>query len=75
MSVQIDNMFSHYLVLISGVKHEVQCCQCKVEEIYGFLWQCSVCEEVNLCSDCYHTDAHDINHQFDRFDSGDTEEG
>ncbi|KAJ8320193.1 hypothetical protein KUTeg_001780 [Tegillarca granosa] len=52
------------------VKHNVKCDgDCGEEEIMGFLWQCATCGNVNLCSQCYHAEKHDIKHPFNRIDS------
>ncbi|XP_062587965.1 uncharacterized protein LOC134249651 [Saccostrea cucullata] len=53
-----------------GIKHDRQCTNpdCEEPEIFGMLWQCDQCSDVVLCSNCYHSDKHDIIHKFTRFD-------
>ena len=58
----------------SGIKHDlVKCESCSQEPIYGIRWTCADClmiggenSNVNLCSECYHCDKHDIRHRFYR---------
>lgn len=58
----------------SGIKHDlVKCDSCSQEPIYGIRWTCADClmiggenNNINLCSECYHCDKHDIRHRFYR---------
>jgi len=58
----------------SGIKHDlVKCESCSQEPIYGIRWTCADClmaggenSNINLCSECYHCDKHDIRHRFYR---------
>lgn len=58
-----------------GVKHNLKCVGCEVDTVFGMLWSCSECPDVNLCSECYFGDKHDINHQFIRYDTVDRSDG
>jgi hypothetical protein len=37
--------------------------------ILGMRWQCVICDDYNLCTDCYMSDEHDLDHPFIRFDT------
>ncbi|CAL1544053.1 unnamed protein product, partial [Lymnaea stagnalis] len=53
-----------------GVFHpNTVCSGCEENGIEGFRWKCSECEEVNLCSSCYHSNKHSTSHPFLRFDN------
>ena len=43
------------------------CWGCKVGPITGIRWKCNLCDSVDLCSWCYHTDKHSLRHSFSRF--------
>ncbi|XP_053379617.1 E3 ubiquitin-protein ligase MIB2-like isoform X2 [Mercenaria mercenaria] len=58
-----------------GVKHNVKCAGCDIDTVFGMLWTCSECPDVNLCTECYFNDKHEINHQFIRHDTVDRSEG
>ncbi|PAA73171.1 hypothetical protein BOX15_Mlig033066g2 [Macrostomum lignano] len=36
--------------------------------IQGIRWTCAECDNYSLCSACYHGDAHNLDHEFYRFD-------
>jgi hypothetical protein len=56
----------------SGVCHEAtKCDSCSQEPICGMRWICADCfindnKNLNLCSQCYHNDKHDVKHRFYR---------
>jgi E3 ubiquitin-protein ligase mind-bomb len=55
----------------AGKKHDaVQCSGCSVTPICGIRWACADClsngSNINLCSNCYHNDEHDLRHHFYR---------
>lgn len=54
-----------------GVRHEGSICDSCHERsgISGIRWQCAVCINYDLCSDCYHTEKHSDKHRFYRIDS------
>ncbi|KAH9406032.1 E3 ubiquitin-protein ligase mib1 [Tyrophagus putrescentiae] len=54
-----------------GVRHESAICDsCHHRAgIFGIRWQCAVCINYDLCSQCYHTDQHNVKHHFYRIDS------
>ncbi|XP_053378625.1 E3 ubiquitin-protein ligase MIB2-like [Mercenaria mercenaria] len=58
-----------------GVKHNVKCAGCDIDTIFGMLWTCCECPDVNLCTECYFNDKHQITHQFIRHDTVDRSEG
>ncbi|KAL4220869.1 E3 ubiquitin-protein ligase mib2 [Mactra antiquata] len=58
-----------------GVKHNKDCSECKIDTIFGMLWKCRECQDINLCSECYNKDAHNIHHKFIRIESVDDAEG
>lgn len=59
-------------VLDSGngdVRHlHVLCDGCNQEPIIGHRWHCLVCSNFDLCTRCYMTDIHDVEHRFERID-------
>ena len=44
----------------------MRCDGCGRCGIFGFRWSCRQCNDVDLCSKCYHTKFHDVNHEFVR---------
>lgn len=49
----------------AGIKHDdKQCVECQCEPVFGTLWQCAECRNIDLCSACYHGDRHNIRHRF-----------
>lgn len=53
----------------SGIKFPgINCDECGQKGIIGTRWKCSVCENFDLCDGCYHSDKHNINHRFLRYD-------
>ncbi|XP_071144660.1 E3 ubiquitin-protein ligase MIB2-like [Mytilus edulis] len=54
----------------AGVIHTgINCDSCKENGIRGARWKCCDCGQYNMCSACYMTDKHDIQHLFERIDS------
>ncbi|XP_065929088.1 E3 ubiquitin-protein ligase MIB2 [Magallana gigas] len=54
----------------AGIVHDgVTCNECKDSPLKGIRWKCSNCSGVNLCSLCYMSDKHDVNHGFERVDT------
>ncbi|XP_072016156.1 E3 ubiquitin-protein ligase MIB2-like [Amphiura filiformis] len=52
-----------------GVKHKgVRCDACTKWDIEGLRWKCTVCDDFDLCSNCYTSDHHDMSHRFWRID-------
>ena len=55
-----------------GIKHSsVSCDSCLQDPLRGIRWTCADCLiddnlEYNLCSQCYHSDKHQIKHSFYR---------
>ena len=57
-----------------GVKHPGKRCKYCSEEIKlvsGFLWSCTTCADVFLCTKHYMSEKHDLNHPFLRLDTDD----
>jgi E3 ubiquitin-protein ligase mind-bomb len=53
-----------------GVKHpNVSCRGCQRRTIKGFLFKCTKCADVSLCSACYFADKHELSHSFYRIDT------
>ncbi|XP_033725516.1 E3 ubiquitin-protein ligase MIB2-like [Pecten maximus] len=51
-----------------GVKHTgVNCSNCK-KVIQGMRWRCTQCPDIDLCSQCYFTSQHNLDHVFQRMD-------
>nr|XP_018669408.1 zinc finger protein (ZZ-type)-2 isoform X1 [Ciona intestinalis] len=51
----------------AGIKHPgIGCNSCLATTIYGVLWSCQECNDINLCSNCYFNDKHDKDHAFYR---------
>jgi len=49
----------------AGIKHQnIRCNICNAVPIYGTRWKCSVCDDYDLCSGCYHGDKHSLQHKF-----------
>ncbi|XP_071451950.1 E3 ubiquitin-protein ligase MIB2 [Hetaerina americana] len=54
----------------AGVKHpNIICDACRRCGIAGMRWKCIQCEDYDLCTACYMSDMHDVNHVFQRFES------
>lgn len=52
----------------TGVKHSnIVCDGCKRYGIAGIRWKCAQCFDFDLCTQCYMSDKHDLNHTFQRF--------
>ena len=45
------------------------CHGCMVEDIKGFGWKCTRCVHYTLCSPCYFSGKHLLDHRFARFDT------
>lgn len=53
-----------------GVKHpNIICDGCKKHGIAGLRYKCVRCYDFDLCGLCYHSDSHNLNHVFQRFDT------
>lgn len=64
------NCFLFLLFTSQGIVHDgVTCNECKDSPLKGIRWKCSNCSGVNLCSLCYMSDKHDVNHGFERVDT------
>ena len=58
----------HCCVLCPGVVHiGEECCACGLDPITGIMWKCVRCMEFSICTECYMTGKHVLNHEFDRF--------
>lgn len=54
--------------LLAGVKHpDVVCDSCAQQGIAGVRWMCTKCKDFDLCTPCYMSGKHDLNHSFTRF--------
>ncbi|XP_071500944.1 uncharacterized protein [Diadema antillarum] len=54
-------------IAATGMVHrKVWCDGCNKSEIQGFRWRCTECYGIDLCTDCYMDDKHDIRHVFMR---------
>ncbi|CAB0029316.1 unnamed protein product [Trichogramma brassicae] len=52
----------------AGVRHpHIICDGCSVHGIIGIRWKCSQCSDYDLCTQCYMSDVHDLEHTFIRF--------
>ncbi|KAL7287477.1 hypothetical protein TKK_0018577 [Trichogramma kaykai] len=52
----------------AGVRHpNIICDGCSVHGIIGIRWKCSQCSDYDLCTQCYMSDVHDLEHTFIRF--------
>ena len=43
------------------------CNGCGMDPITGMLWKCVRCHEYCICTECYMTGKHILEHEFDRF--------
>jgi E3 ubiquitin-protein ligase mind-bomb len=51
----------------TGINHtSTTCVACSQSPIFGIRWKCFECNDINLCSFCYHSDKHQIRHKFYR---------
>lgn len=58
----------------SGVAHSsVTCDGCFQTPVSGIRWKCAVCNDFDLCSQCYMTDKHPTEHRFLRYNTPDSE--
>ncbi|XP_059468755.1 E3 ubiquitin-protein ligase MIB2-like [Neocloeon triangulifer] len=52
----------------AGVKHiDLLCNECR-KPIFGVRWQCRQCHDYDLCSPCYMTNKHELDHMFLRYE-------
>ena len=57
-----------------GVFHRtVTCDGCMATPLYGMRWKCATCYDYDLCTECYMSDKHSLEHCFLRYDSPDSE--
>ncbi|XP_071500480.1 E3 ubiquitin-protein ligase MIB2-like [Diadema antillarum] len=62
-----DHAFELRELDIPGMVHtKVWCDGCNKPEIQGLRWRCTECYGIDLCTDCYMGDKHDIRHVFMR---------
>lgn len=53
-----------------GVIHNnVSCNECKKQSIEGMRWECADCLNYNLCTLCYMSDKHSLEHGFNRIEA------
>ena len=58
-----------YLHGYTGSKHEgVTCDNCRCQPVYGIRWKCAKCYDFDLCTKCYMSDKHSVDHEFVRVD-------
>ncbi|XP_065331956.1 E3 ubiquitin-protein ligase MIB1 [Cloeon dipterum] len=51
----------------TGVKHDgTMCDTCRQQPIFGIRLKCAECNNYDLCSNCYHSDKHNLRHRFYR---------
>ena len=61
--------YGSFFSFLSGVRHlYVLCDGCSQEPIVGLRWRCLTCPNFDLCTNCYMTDTHDVEHRFERID-------
>ncbi|KAK7791090.1 hypothetical protein R5R35_000511 [Gryllus longicercus] len=54
----------------AGVKHpNIICDGCKKHGIAGMRWKCTRCYDYDLCTTCYMSDKHNVDHIFQRFET------
>ena len=54
--------------IFAGVKHVNDSCNgCGAFQIAGLKWRCISCKYYNLCTACYMTNYHNLDHKFRRF--------
>ncbi|XP_077291024.1 E3 ubiquitin-protein ligase mind bomb 2 isoform X2 [Arctopsyche grandis] len=52
-----------------GITHtNLMCDSCKQNQILGMRYKCTICNDYDLCFLCYHSDIHNLDHPFLRFD-------
>ena len=58
----------HACVSLPGIVHPGQVCNgCGLDPITGMMWKCVRCHEYSICTECYMTGKHILDHEFDRF--------
>jgi len=51
----------------TGISHPAtRCSECCFTPIFGIRWSCLKCPGLDLCSECYHNNGHDLTHSFIR---------
>ncbi|XP_072174724.1 uncharacterized protein [Diadema setosum] len=55
-----------HIPITGKVHNKIWCDGCNKSEIQGFRWRCTECYGIDLCTDCYMGDKHDIRHVFMR---------
>lgn len=53
-----------YDVAQANIRHGAACDGCNMNPLHGLRWTCSECDDYDLCSDCYHSDVHNLEHAF-----------
>jgi len=52
-------------VCVAGVCFPgVRCFACQDEDITGYMWQCTMCPDYQLCGTCYMNNYHSFHHRF-----------
>ena len=63
---------SEHSIVNAGMAHPgISCGSCNQHNILGMRWQCTGCPDFNLCTPCYFSGEHDLDHQFLRIDRKD----
>ena len=68
--IVISVLYLDLLNVVSGVRHKgVTCDICSMKGLRGVRWKCTVCDDFDLCHDCYMSNKHDLSHVFVRYDT------
>ena len=56
---------------MSGLSHDNVTCDgcCKDGAVAGARWKCVKCYDYDLCTPCYMSDEHSLEHEFMRYDT------
>jgi len=58
------------LNVITGVFHKyIICDTCAMKGVRGIRWKCALCDDFDLCHDCYMSNKHNLSHPFIRCDT------
>ena len=53
-----------------GILHKgIFCNECRTAGLMGIRWKCAVCNDYDLCNECYMDGKHDRDHKFYRYDT------
>ena len=59
-----------YYLFTEGLRHlRVMCDWCRIEGLSGMIWKCVRCFDYYLCSQCYMSGRHSLEHEFERINS------